>query len=163
MSHPSQVIVDAVAAIQREDWKAFIELCDPASVRRFKNDLVWQFSDHGYSPPFTVDEFLSDEPDISREVAEYYFSEMNGQRDPAFRLSLEMRTVSSLEELESLEPTEIRSTEYSCPKPSSKVLRSSLSTSRLRNTKDQSAKFSARRVHGVLRACGEMISRVGYG
>jgi hypothetical protein len=39
MSHPSQVIADAVAAIDREDWTAFINLCDAVSVRRFNPQM----------------------------------------------------------------------------------------------------------------------------
>lgn len=107
MSHPSQIITDAVAAIERGDWSAFIDLCDPVSLRRFKNDLVWQFSDHGYSPSATVDEIMNEIPEISREVAEHYLAQMTGDRDPAFRLSLELSTVSSLEELQGLEPSEV--------------------------------------------------------
>jgi hypothetical protein len=107
MSHPSQVIVDAVAAIEREDWSAFIDLCDPVSLRRFKNDLVWQFSDHGYSPPVTVEDFMSEAPEMPREVAEYNLAQMNSYRDPALRLSLELSAVSSLAELKSLESGEV--------------------------------------------------------
>ena len=107
MSHPSQVIVDTVAAIERGDWNAFIDLCDPVSLRRFKNELVWQFSDHGYSPPVTVEDFMSEMPEMPPEVAEYNRAQMNSYRDPAVRLSLELSSVSSLEELKSLEPSEV--------------------------------------------------------
>jgi len=107
MSHPSQIITDAVAAIDREDWAAFIDLCDPVSVRRFKNELVWQFSDHGYSRGVEVEDFLEEMPEIPREVAEHYVEEMNSKRDPAYRLSIELSTVSSLAELDGLEPAEV--------------------------------------------------------
>lgn len=107
MSHPSQIITDAVAAIESGDWTAFIDLCDPVSLRRFKNDLVWQFSDHGYSPPVTVEDFLSETPEMPRVVAEYNLAQMNRYRDPAVRLSLELSTVSSLKELECLDPSEV--------------------------------------------------------
>jgi hypothetical protein len=107
MSHPSQIVTDAVAAIERQDWNAFTDLCDPVSVRRFKNDLVWQFSDHGDSSPITVEQLLDDSPQMPREVAEYNVDEMERYRDPALRLSLEIPTVSSVEELNGLEPTEV--------------------------------------------------------
>lgn len=107
MSHPSQVVVDAVAAIERGDWKAFIALCDPVSIRRFKNELVWQFSDHGYAPPITVEDLMSEMPDLPREVAEYNLTRMNRYRDPVERLQLELSTVSSVDELQSLDPSEV--------------------------------------------------------
>jgi hypothetical protein len=107
MSHPSQIITDAVAAIDREDWAAFIDLCDPVSVRRFKNELVSQFSDNGYSRGVEVEDFLEEMPEIPREVAEHYVEEMNSKRDPAYRLSIELSTVSSLAELQGLEPAEV--------------------------------------------------------
>lgn len=107
MSHPSQIITDAVAAIDREDWAAFIDLCDPVSVRRFKNELVWQFSDHEYSRGVEVEDFLEEMPEIPREVAEHYVQKMNSTRDPAYRLSIELSTVSSLDELKGLEPAEV--------------------------------------------------------
>lgn len=110
MSHPSQVIVDAVAAIDREDWNAFINLCDPVSLRRFKNELVWQFSDDGYSPDYSdcsLDEFLRDVPEMTREDAEFYSADMHRRLSPAARLNLELSTVSSVEELKGLEPREV--------------------------------------------------------
>ena len=107
MSHPPQVITEAVAAIERGDWQAFISLCDPVSLRRFKNDLVWQLSDHGYSAGITVEDFMSETPGMPREVAEYNVAQMEQYRDPALRMQLEISTVSSLDELKSLEPHEV--------------------------------------------------------
>ena len=107
MSHPSQVLTDAVAAIERGDWQAFIALCDPVSVRRFRNDVVWQLSDHGYSPGVTVEDFMSENPDMPRQVAEYNVAQMEQYRDPALRMELEISTVSSLDKLKSLEPHEV--------------------------------------------------------
>lgn len=107
MSHPVQIVTDAVAAIERGDWGAFIALCDPVSLRRFKNDLVWQFSDHGYSKGVTVEDFMEEMPDMPREVVEYNLAEMERYRDPSLRLQLEISTVSNLDELKRLEPHEV--------------------------------------------------------
>jgi hypothetical protein len=107
MSHPSQVVTNAVAALQREDWEGFITLCDPVSVRRFKSNLVWQFADHRSTEPLTVDDLLTDRPEMPREVAEYNLAEMERYRDPVERLRLEISTVSSIEELNGLNPAEV--------------------------------------------------------
>jgi hypothetical protein len=107
MSHPAQIVADAVAALNRDDWDAFVSLCDPVSVRRFKRDLVWQFADRGYTQPPTVDDFLAEMPDMPRGVAEYNLAEMERYRDPVKRLHLEICTVSSVEELQALEPGEV--------------------------------------------------------
>ena len=107
MSHPSLIVENAVAALNNADWSGFIKLCDPVSIRRFKSDLVWQFSDHGYSEPLTAEDFMSDMPEMPREVAEYNVAEMERYGDPARRLSLEIDTVSSVQELNELEPEEV--------------------------------------------------------
>lgn len=107
MSHPSQIITDAVAAIDRGDWNAFIDLCDPVSLRRFKKELVCQFSDDEYSPDYLLDEFLREVPEFTRADAEYYSAEVNRRLSPAVRLSLELSTVSGMEELQGLEPGEV--------------------------------------------------------
>lgn len=107
MSHPAKIVADAVAALNREDWNAFVGFCDPVSVRRFKRDLVWQLTDRGPGDPVTVDDFLREMPDMPREVAEYNLAEIERSRDPILRLHLEISTVSSFEELTSLESDQV--------------------------------------------------------
>ena len=107
MSHPAQIVADAVGALNREDWNAFVGLCDPVSVRRFKRDLVWQLTDRGPGDPVSVDDFLREMPDMPREVAEYNLAEIERSRDPILRLHLEISTVSSFEELTSLEADQV--------------------------------------------------------
>lgn len=107
MSHPAQVVSDAVAAFNREDWKTFIGLCDPVSIRRFKRDLVWQFTSNSSVEDQTIDDLLEEMPDAPRDSVERELARMEQYRDPVKRLHLEISTVATIEELESLEPAEV--------------------------------------------------------
>ena len=107
MSNPSQVVSDAVAALNREDWETFISLCDPVSIRRFKSDLIWQFTSKGSAEDQTIDDLLDEVPDTPRDSIESELARMSEYRDPVKRLHLEISTVSSLEELQALEPGQV--------------------------------------------------------
>jgi hypothetical protein len=107
VKHPVEVISDSIAALNKEDWQAFTDLCDPVSVRRFKRQLVEQFTEVGPRNSWTAEDFLSAFPDMPRSVAEYRAAEVERQRHPEERLKLEIRNVDSVEELKSLEPSEV--------------------------------------------------------
>lgn len=107
MSHPAQVVADAVNALNREDWDSFVAVCDSVSLRRFKRDLVWQFTDRGPGDISHLDDFLGENRDRPWESADDILGDIERRRSPLERLRLEIRTVSSIEELTALEPGQV--------------------------------------------------------
>jgi hypothetical protein len=108
VAHPAQIVTDAIAALSRRDWNAFVPLFDPVSVNAFKRDLEWQFKEPLAGDDITLEDFMSQIPDVPRAVAEYNFEALQKSRlDPEARLKLEIPTISSVQELRSLDAGEV--------------------------------------------------------
>ena len=108
MVHPVQIVTDAIAALSRRDWDVFIPLFDPVSVRAFKRDLEWQFRELMPGDDLTLEDFIAEMPDVPREVAEYNFAAIERSRlEPDARLKLEIPAIASVDELKSLDASEV--------------------------------------------------------
>lgn len=106
MKDPLKLFRAAVAALNEEKWLAVAELCDPASLREFKNSALAQF-DLPTSHIWTVEDFLRHTPDMPREVAQYQVDQIQRQAHPDSRFAHDFPLLAGPEELRSMEPPEV--------------------------------------------------------
>jgi len=99
MRTPAEVVQAAFDAINLEDWGGLAELCDPVSLRLFKEEIVEQaattFQKSGQAAPDILDD-LYDDDDFDL-----------GFIDPEECLSRELFNVTTLEQLQELDPARV--------------------------------------------------------
>jgi len=106
MKDPVELFRAAVEGLEQEKWMDVAGLCDPVSLRAFKQSFLSQF-DLSPGVSWTVEELLRFSPDMPRTVAEYQILQFHRQSDPALRLARDFPLVGSIEELRELDPAEV--------------------------------------------------------
>lgn len=105
---PLELFRDAVAALNKADWRAVSAFCDPASLRVFKRRLI----DMMTVPPeqtgkITTHELMRAMPNMPRAVAEYQVAQFRESVNPKRRLNAEVPSVKSREQLEAMTPAAV--------------------------------------------------------
>jgi len=101
------VLFDATLnALNAEDWRGAAQLCDPVSLRAFKRHLLEQFAPEKPARELTIEDFLRHTPDKPRQVAEYELAQHRRRVDLRRRLEEELPGVSSVDDLQQLDPAE---------------------------------------------------------
>ena len=105
---PLELFRDAVAALNKADWRAVAAFCDPASLRAFKRKLI----DIMTVPPeqtgkITTHELMRAVPNMPRAVAEYQVAQFRESVNPKRRLNAEVPSVKSRAELEAMTPAAV--------------------------------------------------------
>lgn len=103
---PISLVRAASAALRAGDWAAVATMCDPVSVRTFARTFREQYRPQPFRE-LSAEDFIRMSPGMPREVAEYQAAQFREHADPAKRLGDELPGTSSIEELESLDPTEL--------------------------------------------------------
>ncbi len=106
MKDPIELFRAAVEGLEEEKWREVAALCDPVSLRAFKQSFLSQF-ELAPQVSWTVDELIRFSPDMPRAVAEYQIVQIQRQSDPAVRLAWEFPLIGSIEDLRDLEPVEV--------------------------------------------------------
>ena len=106
LDSPTASFAAAVAALKAEDWPGVVECCDTVSVRAFANELRSRVSDNPYAR-MSINEYLRLTPELSRDAAEDQLEVLRSQFEPANRLREELPSVATVDELLSMEPTQV--------------------------------------------------------
>ncbi len=106
MKDPLKLFRGAVTALEQERWGDVAELCDPLSLRAFKQSFLSQF-DGALQFSWTLEELIRFSPDMPRQVAEYQLTQIQRQSDPAVRFARDFPFVRNIDELRDLEPAEV--------------------------------------------------------
>lgn len=104
---PLAVFRAAVDAVNAEDWPAAAALVDPECLRMFHQGAITGLTQQGPAEAPTADWFLSRAPNLSRARAEELAARAAQETDRAYRLAREFPSVASIDELQSLTPTEL--------------------------------------------------------
>ena len=105
-AEPLALFDAALNALNAEDWTAAAQLCDPVSLRAFKRHLLEQFAPDKPRRELTIEDLMRDTPDKPRQVAEYELAQHRRRADPRRRLEDELAGVSSVDDLQQLDPME---------------------------------------------------------
>jgi hypothetical protein len=97
----------AFAAMNLEDWSGLTDLCDPVSLRAFKNEIIDQATATFRVLTVSVDDMIQAESDFPGEEAEHSGSKYAGLIDPVEILKKEILAVTSVEELRELDPARV--------------------------------------------------------
>lgn len=106
MKDPVELFRAAVDGLEQEKWQEVAGLCDPVSLRAFKQSFLSQF-DLAPRVSWSVEQLLRFSPDMPRAVAEYQIVQIHRQSDPAVRLARDFPLVGSIEELRDMEPADV--------------------------------------------------------
>jgi hypothetical protein len=104
---PLALFRQAVDALNTEDWAAAAALIDPVSLRTFARQLLERLAPAVPHRTVTADEYMRSDPQLPREIAEYYAAEARRHADSASRLQQELPEVGSAEALRALTPDEV--------------------------------------------------------
>jgi hypothetical protein len=100
---PLDVFSAAMEALDAEDWRRVAELCDPESLEVFQQQFLASLA---LRTPPSVEEMMRAQPEMPREVAEYFQAAARTAHERQTHLALEMPGVSSVDELRTLPPAE---------------------------------------------------------
>ena len=92
----------AIDALQRRDVNAFAECFDPISLDQVKRQTLEGLRRE--LPGITVEEFMRNDPNMPREMAEYQVAYMRMHANPAARLKQDFPTATSIADLEAMTP-----------------------------------------------------------
>jgi hypothetical protein len=106
MKDPVKLFHAAVQGIEQERWRDVAELCDPVSLRAFKQSFLSQFDTAGLIT-WTIEELLRFSPGMPRAVAEYQLAQIERQTDPAVRFSRDFPLLKDIAELRDLDPADV--------------------------------------------------------
>lgn len=99
-SDPLAVFREFTAALRREEWSEAARLCDPASLTWFKEAQIQRLAPAAPRRELTAEDFMRDDPEMPREVAEYQLARFNRHRDPMIvQLQREFPDTRSSDEL----------------------------------------------------------------
>jgi hypothetical protein len=102
---PISLFRSLIDALNRGEWHAVAERCDPAGLARFKESLLAQFDPAEQPRQLTAEEYLRSSPDTPRAVVDHFVAEVNRRRaDPAERLADEVAGVESVTALREMHP-----------------------------------------------------------
>jgi hypothetical protein len=105
---PLELFRDAVAALNKADWRAVAAFCDPASLRVFKRKLIDLMTlAPEQAGQITTHELMRAVPNMPRAVAEYQVAQFRESVNPKRRLNAEVPSVKSREELEAMTPAAV--------------------------------------------------------
>jgi hypothetical protein len=101
MNTPADVVNAAFEAMNLEDWKALSDLCDPVSLRLFKKEILEQATNTFRLLSVDMADFVDDE-DSDDGPCKYA-----GIVDPGECLSAELCNVSTVEDLQAMDPAKV--------------------------------------------------------
>lgn len=104
---PIAVFQAAAEAVAREEWLAAAVLCDPISLRLFKDELVQRVSPDREIYPVSVEALLRSQPDMPRDVAEYQVAQHERSWNQSAVLEREVPGVGDITSLRALSPVEV--------------------------------------------------------
>ena len=106
MKDPVKLFHAAVKGLEDERWRDVAELCDPVSLRAFKQSFLSQFDTAGRIN-WTVEDLLRFSPQMPRAVAEYQLAQIERQADPAVRFARDFPLLAGIGELRDLDPADV--------------------------------------------------------
>ena len=96
---PLDMFRTAVARLDADDYRGTAQCCDPVSLRSFKRGLESRFSVREPVRKMTVKDFMSGDPDMPLEVAEYNLKQFERAQSTHGKITDELPGVSSIDEL----------------------------------------------------------------
>jgi hypothetical protein len=97
----------AIEIVNRSDWYAAAELCDPVSLSAFRRQMLQQFEPTAPRFEITVEQHLRHSPEMPRAVAEFYVEQHRARMDPATRLRYELPGIPDVDALRLMSAEEI--------------------------------------------------------
>lgn len=108
---PLDMFRTAAARLDADDFLGTAQCCDPVSLRSFKRGIESRFSVQQPVRKMTVKDFMSGDPDMPVEVAEYNLKQFERAQSTRGKISDELPGFSSIDELRAA-PAEVVFAEY---------------------------------------------------
>ena len=156
---PSEIVDHFLKAQQAEQWSEAASYLDPEALERIRQREISQYSDANF-PHWTVEQFMKNDPEMPREVAEYELKRMNKLRKSrAMQIpwSYEFADANTVEELRKFTRDELG---VSWVKAHDLAYRSRQSVAACEQIRSESAAAIAKRVASMrtYRILGEIVN-----
>lgn len=102
-SDPIEVFEATVRALQEEDWRGVVDLCDQESLAAMHRRIVRPYERRDRSE-LTVETYLRHAPDMPREVAEYHVAQAQKMADEDFPFASAFPGVESIGDIRGMGP-----------------------------------------------------------
>jgi hypothetical protein len=102
---PVRVFNQAFDLIAAEQWLELAALCDPLSLRVFREQYLRNINTR--TSAHSAEDLMKHSPDMPREVAEYYARQANQYAGAEERFRADFPTIESLSQLLALAPVEL--------------------------------------------------------